>query len=82
MFIAYSRHYNVTKYLTFLVIVSAIPLILVIAGNISANYIDTFGQKSNEQTKILSLHNLIQNGSPFLGNASALITVLDFSDFQ
>src|SRR5439155_1048312 len=57
-------------------------LILVIAANISAKYIDTFGQISNEQTKILSLHNLIQNGSPLLGNTSAPIVVLDFSDFQ
>jgi protein-disulfide isomerase len=54
----------------------------VLAANISVYYIDTSGQTSNEQIKILSLHNLIQNGSPFLGNMSAPITVIDFSDFQ
>jgi protein-disulfide isomerase len=31
---------------------------------------------------MLSLHDLIKNGSPFLGNVSAPITIIDFSDFQ
>ena len=68
--------------MSFLVIVSGSSLILVLAANISVYYIDTSGQTSNEQIKILSLHNIIQNGSPFLGNMSAPITVIDFSDFQ
>jgi protein-disulfide isomerase len=41
-----------------------------------------YGQKPNEQTKTLPLHDLIKNGSPFLGNVSAPITIIDFSDFQ
>lgn len=45
-------------------------------------YIETYGQKPNEQIKNLSLHDLIKNGSPFLGNVSAPITIIDFSDFQ
>jgi protein-disulfide isomerase len=48
----------------------------------SHHYIDTHGQKPNEQTKTLSLHDLIKNGSPFVGNVSAPITIIDFSDFQ
>jgi protein-disulfide isomerase len=39
-----------------------------------------YGQKPNEQTKTLPLHDLIKNGSPFLGNVSAPITIIDFSD--
>lgn len=45
-------------------------------------YIDAYGQKPNEQIKNLSLNDLIKNGSPFLGNMSAPITIIDFSDFQ
>jgi protein-disulfide isomerase len=49
---------------------------------ISYGYIDTYGQKPNEQIKTLPLDHLIKNGSPFLGNVSAPITIIDFSDFQ
>ena len=49
---------------------------------ISYGYIDTYGQKPNEQIKTLPLDDLIKNGSPFLGNVSAPITIIDFSDFQ
>lgn len=45
-------------------------------------YIDMYGQKPNEQTRALSLHGLIKSGSPFLGNVTAPITIIDFSDFQ
>jgi protein-disulfide isomerase len=44
-------------------------------------YIDTYAEKSNQQQN-LSLHYLIQNGSPFLGNMYAPITIIDFGDFQ
>jgi protein-disulfide isomerase len=49
---------------------------------ISYYYTDTYGQKPNEQIKTLPLDDLIKNGSPFLGNESAPITIIDFSDFQ
>jgi protein-disulfide isomerase len=48
---------------------------------ISYGYIDTYGQPS-EQIKTLPLDDLIKNGSPFVGNVSAPITIIDFSDFQ
>ncbi len=71
-----------TKDLYFLIIVSTSSLMLVSGANMSAYYTDTYGQNSDDQMKILSLHALIQNGSPFLGNMSAPITIIDFSDFQ
>jgi protein-disulfide isomerase len=49
---------------------------------ISYYYTDTYGQKPNEQIKTLPLDDLIKNGSPFLANVSAPITIIDFSDFQ
>jgi len=48
----------------------------------SYHYIDTYGQKPNEQIKTVPMHDLIKNGSPFVGNVSAPITIIDFSDFQ
>lgn len=48
---------------------------------ISTYYIDTYAEKSTQQQN-LSLHYLIQNGSPFLGNVSAAVTIIDFGDFQ
>jgi protein-disulfide isomerase len=57
-------------------------LVFVYVMYISYYYIDTHGQKPNVQIKTLSVHDLIKNGSPFLGNVSAPITIIDFSDFQ
>jgi protein-disulfide isomerase len=57
-------------------------ILFVYAMYISYGYIDTYGQKPNEQIKTLPLDDLIKNGSPFLGNVSAPITIIDFSDFQ
>lgn len=57
-------------------------LVFVYVMYISYGYIDTYGQKPNEQIKTLPLNDLIKNGSPFLGNVSAPITIIDFSDFQ
>jgi protein-disulfide isomerase len=66
-----------------LFVISIASLILfVYVMYISYYYIDIHGQKSNEQNKTLPLHDLIKNGSPFLGNVSAPITIIDFSDFQ
>jgi protein-disulfide isomerase len=56
-------------------------LVFVYVMYISYGYIDTYGQPS-EQIKTLPLHDLIKNGSPFVGNVSAPITIIDFSDFQ
>lgn len=52
-------------------------------GVTSHYHIDAYAQESNQnQTITLALSTLIQNGSPFIGNLSAPITVIDFSDFQ
>jgi len=37
---------------------------------------------NQNQTNLLSLRTLIQSGSPYQGNISAPLTVIDFSDFQ
>jgi protein-disulfide isomerase len=40
-------------------------------------------QQAQNETKDLSLDNLIQQGSPYLGNLlTAPVTIIDFSDFQ
>jgi protein-disulfide isomerase len=57
-------------------------LVFVYVMYISYYYTDTYVQKPNEQIKTLPLDDLIKNGSPFLGNVSAPITIIDFSDFQ
>jgi protein-disulfide isomerase len=57
-------------------------LVFVYMMYISYHYIDMYGQKPNEQIKTLPLQGLIKNGSPFLGNVSAPIAIIDFSDFQ
>jgi protein-disulfide isomerase len=56
---------------------------LSVVGVMSHYYIDAYAQESNQnQTMTLALRTLVQNGSPFIGNLSAPITVIDFSDFQ
>jgi protein-disulfide isomerase len=56
---------------------------LSVVGIFSDYYIDAYAQESNQnQTMTLALRTLVQNGSPFIGNLSAPITVIDFSDFQ
>jgi protein-disulfide isomerase len=57
-------------------------LIVVFILNSSYYHIATFAQNSYGQIKILSLEDLVQNSSPFLGNMSAPVTIIDFSDFQ
>ena len=40
-------------------------------------------QQAQNETKDLSLYNLIQQDSPYLGNPlTAPVTIIDFSDFQ
>lgn len=41
-----------------------------------------FFPNSNENSNTLTESNLIQNGSPILGNPSAPITILEFGDYQ
>jgi protein-disulfide isomerase len=66
-----------------LYVLSIISLALSVVGVISHYYIDTYVQESNQnQTMTLALRTLVQNGSPVIGNLSAPITVIDFSDFQ
>ena len=48
---------------------------------VSAQKLDQIILNQN-QTNLLSLRTLIQNGSPYQGNISAPLTVIDFSDFQ
>jgi protein-disulfide isomerase len=66
-------------------------LLLILSEGIeykSDSYFIVSAQKSDQiilnqnQTNILSLRTLIQNGSPYQGNISAPLTVIDFSDFQ
>ena len=45
------------------------------------NYAYTTTQHQQHRND-LSLSSLINQGSPFLGNPSAPITIIDFSDFQ
>ncbi len=70
------------KDLSTLFIISMTFLTLTSVVNNRYYFIDTSAQKLNEEIKNLSLHNLIKNGSPFLGNISAPVTIIDFSDFQ
>src|SRR5438093_9364955 len=46
------------------------------------HYAYTYAQNPNEQIKTLSLQDLIKNDFPYLGNVSASVTIIDFSDFQ
>jgi len=66
-----------------LYVLGMITSALGVVGVISHYYIDASAQESNQnQTMMLALRTLVQNGSPFIGNLSAPITVIDFSDFQ
>ena len=66
-----------------LYVLCIISLTLSVAGVINHYYIDAYAQDPNQnQTMTLALRTLVQNGSPFIGNLSAPITVIDFSDFQ
>jgi protein-disulfide isomerase len=70
------------KELSTLLIISIAFLTLTSVVNSCYYFNDTSAQKSDEHIKNLSLQNLIKNSSPFLGNMSAPITIIDFSDFQ
>jgi protein-disulfide isomerase len=57
-------------------------IIVILVLNSSFFNLANSTQKPNDQIKILSLQELLQSGSPFLGNKSVAVTVIDFSDFQ
>ena len=66
-----------------LYVLCIITLTLSVVGVINHYYIDIYAQEPNQnQTMTLALRTLVQDGSPFIGNLSAPITVIDFSDFQ
>jgi protein-disulfide isomerase len=45
-------------------------------------YRDQDLNQNQNRTNLLSLRTLIQNGSPYQGNLSSPVTIIDFSDFQ
>lgn len=49
---------------------------------VSYYYVETYGQIPSEHVNTLRILDLIKNGTPFQGNVSAPITIIDFSDFQ
>ena len=64
-------------------LLTIITLTLSVVGVISHYYFDTSAQISDQnQTMTLALGTLVQDGSPFIGNLSAPIAIIDFSDFQ
>ena len=44
--------------------------------------VNALAQQQNNNNNRLSFHNLIQQGSPLLGRATAPITIVEFGDFQ
>ena len=67
-----------------LLFVIGIASLLVFVNWMDTSYFHThtYGQNSNQKVKAPPLQDLIKNGSPFQGNVSAPITIIDFSDFQ
>ena len=50
-------------------------------GIIVGGFLGTYGINSND-SEIVTSAKLIENGSPFLGNADAPITILEWGDYQ
>jgi protein-disulfide isomerase len=78
-------------FFTILISLFISSLLLILSQGIeykSDSYFIVSAQKVNQiilnqnQTNLLSLFTLIQSGSPYQGNISAPLTVIDFSDFQ
>ena len=53
----------------------------VIIGIIVGGVLGTYGISSND-SEIITPAKLIENGSPFLGNPDAPITILEWGDYQ
>ena len=56
----------------------AIPIII---GTLTGIFLALYPQ-SEDDSKLLTKSNLIQNGSPIMGNSAAKITILEFGDYQ
>ena len=56
----------------------SIPIII---GVIVGGFLGTYGVNSNDSEMVTSTK-LIENGSPFLGNPNAPITILEWGDYQ
>ncbi len=80
---------------TILILLTLFSLVLILGEEIeyeNYSYFFASAQKSdpnllnhtqnNDRTNLLSLRTLIQNGSPYQGNLSSPVTIIDFSDFQ
>ena len=68
----------------FLVILFGIGINTIFFFQLNYNdYYSVSAQEINNDTNNeLAIENLLKNGSPILGNPDALVTILDFSDFQ
>jgi protein-disulfide isomerase len=62
-------------------VLSLIFVTIVIVSFIFYLVVPAYAQNNNNN-KIISLANLIKEGSPHLGSLSAPLTIIDFSDFQ
>lgn len=78
-------------FFTILILLFLSSLLLILSQGIEYrgdSYFIVSAQKVNQiilnqnQTNLLSLRTLIQSGSPYQGNISAPLTLIDFSDFQ
>jgi len=56
-------------------------LIPIIIGIITGMFL-TFFPESENDSKLLTISKLIENGSPILGNSNAPITILEWGDYQ
>ena len=56
----------------------AIPIII---GTLTGIFL-AFYPQTEDDSKLLTKSNLIQNGSPIMGNSAAEITILEFGDYQ
>jgi protein-disulfide isomerase len=65
----------------YLSIIASIMGLVLFSYLMSNQYLYATTQQQQQKSN-LSLSNLIKQGSPYLGNISAPITIIDFSDFQ
>ena len=56
-------------------------LIPIIIGIITGMFLVFFPESEND-SKLLTISKLIENGSPILGNSDAVITILEWGDYQ
>jgi protein-disulfide isomerase len=56
-------------------------LIPIIIGIITGMFLAFFPESEND-SKLLTISKLIENGSPILGNSDAVITILEWGDYQ